>query len=60
MVIRVIGGYQDGAPQLLCGKRSDLYHSEMSCATFGLCKVPLARRPTSDMVFPPGTFRIVN
>lgn len=44
MVIRAIGGYQDGTPQLLYGKRTDLYHSEMSCATFGLGKVPLSKK----------------
>lgn len=60
MVIRAIGGYQDGAPQLLYGKRTDPYHSEMSVLPLASAKSPLARRPASDMVFPPGTFGIVN
>lgn len=60
MVIRISWGCEDGAPLSLYNKRTDLYHSEMPCATFNLSKAPLARKPSLNVAFPFGTFRTVS
>lgn len=36
VVIRVRWAYEDGAPQMVYNKRTDLCHSEMPCTTFTL------------------------
>lgn len=36
VAIRLSWAYEDGAPQMLYNKRTDLCHSEMPCTTFNL------------------------